>query len=56
LYGARLTNALDRALAGDVALVADDMESYHNVWFQLHEDLLATIGRSREEERGDGPA
>jgi hypothetical protein len=56
LYGARLTNALDRALAGDVAMVTDDMESYHNVWFQLHEDLLATIGRSREEERGDGPA
>ena len=53
VYGRRLTSALDRALAGDRAYVADAMESYHTVWFQLHEDLLVTLGISREEERGD---
>ncbi|MBW3662294.1 MAG: transcriptional regulator [Actinobacteria bacterium] len=29
-------------------------DSYHTVWFQLHEDLLATLGISREEEAGTG--
>ena len=52
VYGLRLTRALDRALAGDRAYVADALESYHTVWFQLHEDLLVTLGISREEERG----
>ena len=30
--------------------------SYHSVWFQLHEDLLATLGidRSGEAPAGDG--
>lgn len=51
VYGVRLTSALDRALAGDRSYVADSLESYHNVWFQLHEDLLATLGISRDEER-----
>jgi hypothetical protein len=32
--------------------VADTLDSYHTVWFQLHEDLLVTLGISREEERG----
>jgi hypothetical protein len=27
--------------------VADSTESYHTVWFQLHEDLLATLGMPR---------
>jgi len=47
LYGVRLTDALDRVLAGESAYLADDLESYHTVWFQLHEDLLATLGLSR---------
>jgi hypothetical protein len=51
-YGPRLSSALDRALAGDHAYVTDNLESYHNVWFQLHEDLLVTLGISREDERG----
>ena len=46
-YGLRLTEALDRVLAGEGAYFADDLESYHTVWFQLHEDLLTTLGLSR---------
>ena len=51
LYGTRLTIALERALGGNIAYVTDRLDSYHSVWFQLHEDLLVTLGISREEER-----
>jgi hypothetical protein len=51
LYGSRLTTALERALGGNLAYVTDTLDSYHSVWFQLHEDLLVTLGISREEER-----
>jgi hypothetical protein len=53
VYRLRLSSALERALTGDNAYVADSLESYHNVWFQLHEDLLVTLGISRDEERRD---
>jgi hypothetical protein len=53
VYGMRLSRALERALTGDRAYVADSLESYHAVWFQLHEDLLVTLGISRDQERGD---
>jgi hypothetical protein len=46
-YRVRLTDALTRAQAGQHAFVTNDLESYHVVWFQLHEDLLATLGISR---------
>ena len=48
VYGPRLARALDRARRGDGAYVTDSVDSYHAVWFQLHEDLLATLGISRE--------
>lgn len=51
-YANRLSRALDRSLAGESAYVSDNLDSYHTVWFQLHEDLLRTLGISREEERG----
>ena len=51
LYQERMSSALSRALAGDPSYVADGLESYHTVWFQLHEDLLTTLGISRDEER-----
>lgn len=47
-YGPRLTTALDRAGRGDLDQVTNSVDSYHAVWFQLHEDLLATLGISRE--------
>lgn len=49
-YGRRLSAALERALASDNAQVTDSVDSYHTVWFQLHEDLLVTLGISRDDE------
>lgn len=46
-YRVRLADALARARAGQHDYVATGLESYHNVWFQLHEDLLATLGIPR---------
>jgi hypothetical protein len=46
-YRARLGNALGMAKAGHDGYVTNDVESYHSVWFQLHEDLLATLGIPR---------
>jgi hypothetical protein len=46
-YRVRLADALTRARAGQHDYVATGLESYHNVWFQLHEDLLATLGIPR---------
>ncbi|MEU0992087.1 transcriptional regulator [Streptomyces sp. NPDC005953] len=46
-YRARFTGALDRARSGELDYVADNLDSYHTVWFQLHEDLLTTLGISR---------
>ncbi|MEU4556913.1 transcriptional regulator [Actinoplanes sp. NPDC023936] len=46
-YRVRLGEALDRVRAGELQHLADSMESYHTVWFQLHEDLLATLGIPR---------
>ncbi|MDA0563158.1 transcriptional regulator [Streptomonospora sp. S1-112] len=46
-YRTRLAAALDRARAGETAYVADDLASYHTVWAELHEDLLATLGLPR---------
>ena len=51
VYGDRLASALERVLAGNTAYVTDSLDSYHTVWFQLHEDLLVTLGISREDER-----
>ncbi|GGM26308.1 hypothetical protein GCM10011608_08790 [Micromonospora sonchi] len=46
-YRARLTTALDRARSGALEHLTDHMDSYHTIWFQLHEDLLATLGLPR---------
>jgi hypothetical protein len=47
-YRLRLTDALARARSGALDYVADSTASYHTVWFQLHEDLLATLGIPRQ--------
>lgn len=47
-YGPRLASALDRASSGELDQVTDSVDSYHTVWFQLHEDLLVTLGIERE--------
>ena len=47
-YDARFAAALGRADAGDpTALTGVDHDSCHAVWFELHEDLLATLGIRR---------
>jgi hypothetical protein len=47
-YERRLSHALGRVRANDVDwLTKPVIDSYHTVWFELHEDLLATLGRSR---------
>jgi hypothetical protein len=50
-YGPRLAHALGRVQAGDVDWFTKPMiASYHTVWFELHEDLLATLGIERASE------
>lgn len=43
-----LQTALDRVLAGEHDWFTKPMfPSYHSTWFELHEDLLATLGTER---------
>lgn len=46
-YYRRLSSALERAQAGDTPQVTDSTTSFHTVWAELHEDLLATLGIPR---------
>lgn len=47
-YTARLSSALCRVHAGDNAAFARPMyDSYHDIWMELHQDLLLTAGRER---------
>ncbi|WP_026820223.1 hypothetical protein [Arthrobacter castelli] len=47
-YDTRFTAALQRAQAGDGGWVdRTDVDSCHRVWFELHEDLIATLGIDR---------
>lgn len=49
-YRAKLEAALDKAEDGDHAWISDvTIESYHTVWFEMHEDILRVLGREREE-------
>ncbi|PLW81781.1 hypothetical protein CWI75_13615 [Kineobactrum sediminis] len=49
-YREKLLSALEKAEDGDISWVSDaTIESYHTVWFELHEDLLRIMGREREE-------
>jgi hypothetical protein len=50
VYARRLDEAYDNVLAGDHEFVSGArVDSYHTVWFELHEDLLRILGREREE-------
>lgn len=49
-YLERLASAYDRVIAGDRDYVSGvRVDSYHTVWFELHEDLLRMLGRTRQE-------
>lgn len=50
-YRGRLEAALDKIGGGDVDWFTKPLiDSYHTVWFQLHEDLLTTLGIERSQE------
>jgi hypothetical protein len=47
-YGPLLRHAVDRVEAGDGDwFTKPTLPSYHTVWFELHEDLLSTLGLDR---------
>ncbi len=50
IYSKKLLQALEAAEDGEIEWVSDiRRESYHTVWFELHEDLLRIMGCEREE-------
>ncbi len=50
-YGARFDDALARVQGGEIEWFTKPViESYHTVWFELHEDLLASLGIERSKE------
>jgi pyruvate, orthophosphate dikinase len=56
-YRRRLANALDKICQGEAAYVARPIiDSYHTVWFELHEDLIAINGLTRAAEAQAGRA
>ena len=56
-YRQRLEAALDAIESGDAQMVAHPLrESYHTVWFELHEELIRLSGRNRADEAAAGRA
>jgi pyruvate,orthophosphate dikinase len=54
-YHDRLNAALDAIAAGDQQMVAHPLaDSYHTVWFELHEELIRLTGRNRADEAAAG--
>jgi len=48
LYVPRLVGALERIRSGDTAAFARPMaNSYHDIWMELHQDLLLSLQRKR---------
>ncbi|MDG2428700.1 MAG: hypothetical protein P8M16_09785 [Acidimicrobiales bacterium] len=53
-YGVRFADAVVRVQAGEVEWFTRPMiDSCHTVWFELHENLLATLGIERSHEQAD---
>lgn len=56
-YSAKLQRALDRVKAGDIAWLSRPLiDSYHTVWFELHEELIGAAGLTRAAEAKAGNA
>ena len=56
-YAERLTAALEALQEGDVQMMAHPLrDSYHTVWFELHEELIRLCGRTRASEATAGRA
>lgn len=46
-YAQRLEHSLGQAAWDPAWYTATDRDSFHKVWFELHEDLIATLGLQR---------
>ena len=57
-YGPRLAQAVAEVAGGDTRYVAHPLvDSYHSVWFELHEELLHLAGLTRADlAEHDAPA
>jgi pyruvate,orthophosphate dikinase len=50
-FSSRFARAAEAATAGDGSMIASPLkDSYHTVWFELHEELMHLSGRSRAAE------
>ena len=50
-YAAKLQTALDKVDAGDTVWLSRPLiDSYHTVWFELHEELILAAGLTRDAE------
>jgi len=50
-YGAKLHAALDQVHGGETMWLSRPLiDSYHTVWFELHEELILALGLTREAE------
>jgi DNA-binding MarR family transcriptional regulator len=56
-YSAKLQAALDKVNAGETMWLSRPIiDSYHTVWFELHEELILAAGLTREAEANAGEA
>jgi pyruvate, orthophosphate dikinase len=56
-YAARLDRAAAAVADGDHRFLSSPrVDSYHSVWFELHEELIRLAGRTRSEEAASGRA
>ena len=56
-YSAKLASALTKIRAGDTTWFTRPLiDSYHTVWFELHEELIGAAGLTREDEAEAGHA
>jgi phosphohistidine swiveling domain-containing protein len=57
VYDTRLATAAEKVAGGDSDwLLKPLIDSYHTVWFELHEELISLAGRTRIEEAAAGRA
>jgi pyruvate,orthophosphate dikinase len=57
IYRERLERAAEAVRGGDGRYVASPrVDSYHGIWFELHEELILLAGRSRADEVAAGRA
>lgn len=56
-YPGRFRGALAAVQSGDHSMIAKPLaDSYHTVWFELHEELIGLMGLDRESEASAGRA